>query len=755
MSSAALSIVDQRFGPEGAKKDFVIIDAPKGWSLARRARRPLDTAIREADAPDVAEHFVFDYVLLRPRPNFRWPHVMEITLRHAALQWPYMLDMEWIWAIKDTYASYFKRPSCSAYPALVGPAGWFYINIILHSSELVAYARTLPSTELTQEPPTFPTPGLLLSFSQLRVGYHWGGLFEKVLRIDIFDMRGLSATLESPLAGSELISPVRFVLEMKRVAPPAGWPTGSDTSLSVHLGRFDVRPAFRALPLYQATRVLLEGQLAAKKAAALALSLQVPVAPTNTSPSKFAVSVRIKGLSVIFVDDRSGHPFDVLSFDIQSLKMDFQKNSAPPKLPAQLAQLAPAPFQALVSGAVRLQMSGRYLNNASGCLEPYLDVIPVAADAKIAGATTNYEIYSDRDFGFTVNADVVRAASDAARFCRGLLHPEDSVASFNTSGNEESPGGYLIHNCSGVRLLYWSAAPAPGRQPFLLEPDTEPGMLLCSPCEKAISLHGAQVQAQTIAVQFEGLNWTPVTDVPVDCVGKHLRLVVSPLAVSSPVVFDVQLKGRQKILTIHSPIRLVNRLSVRLSCWVRSADPSLSGAPHGSGKPRKVTIDVGQDAYVPVYLPARVGLLSIQPDGFKQAEKEVIRLDPAELDLQQGKFTTGSLDAEGKGVFTCCLQVSKHVHFVNNTALHEFDLTFEPHLTIENALPYAALFRVYDHHNDELGALKLEAGERQGFCKYTGDRNIYVSIEGKRQNYFFRAPSSRLHVFYSVCLYFG
>jgi len=56
-----------------------------------------------------------------------------------------------------------------------------------------------------------------------------------------------------------------------------------------------------------------------------------------------------------------------------------------------------------------------------------------------------------------------------------------------------------------------------------------------------------QVLARTICMQFEG-NWTPVTDIVVDKVGKYAYVIGSPHdAAATPVVMDVVLDVRTKV----------------------------------------------------------------------------------------------------------------------------------------------------------------------------------------------------------------
>ena len=58
---------------------------------------------------------------------------------------------------------------------------------------------------------------------------------------------------------------------------------------------------------------------------------------------------------------------------------------------------------------------------------------------------------------------------------------------------------------------------------------------------------GLQVVARTINMQFEG-NWTPVSDIIVDKVGKYAYIIGSPQDTAiTPIVMDVTLDVRTKV----------------------------------------------------------------------------------------------------------------------------------------------------------------------------------------------------------------
>jgi hypothetical protein len=73
--------------------------------------------------------FYLEYVIQGPGSTtmpMRCPHVMEIVMRHASLSWPYVFQMDFIWAIATTFTRYTLQPYVSPYPKVqlfLGPEG--------------------------------------------------------------------------------------------------------------------------------------------------------------------------------------------------------------------------------------------------------------------------------------------------------------------------------------------------------------------------------------------------------------------------------------------------------------------------------------------------------------------------------------------------------------------------------------------------------------------------------------------------------
>lgn len=59
--------------------------------------------------------FSLEYVIQIVRPG-QGPHVMEVHLEGAQLQWPYVMAMDFVWDLANAYKHYFCRPWVAPYP---------------------------------------------------------------------------------------------------------------------------------------------------------------------------------------------------------------------------------------------------------------------------------------------------------------------------------------------------------------------------------------------------------------------------------------------------------------------------------------------------------------------------------------------------------------------------------------------------------------------------------------------------------------
>ena len=72
---------------------------------------------KEAEQPAMEfEHgFSLEYVIQIVRPG-QGPHVMEVHLKGAQLQWPYVTQMDFVWDLANAYKHFFVRDWVMPYP---------------------------------------------------------------------------------------------------------------------------------------------------------------------------------------------------------------------------------------------------------------------------------------------------------------------------------------------------------------------------------------------------------------------------------------------------------------------------------------------------------------------------------------------------------------------------------------------------------------------------------------------------------------
>ena len=64
---------------------------------------------------DFEHGFSLEYVIQIVKPG-QGPHVMEVQLKGAQLQWPYVMQMDFIWDLANAYKHYFCRDWVAPYP---------------------------------------------------------------------------------------------------------------------------------------------------------------------------------------------------------------------------------------------------------------------------------------------------------------------------------------------------------------------------------------------------------------------------------------------------------------------------------------------------------------------------------------------------------------------------------------------------------------------------------------------------------------
>ena len=64
---------------------------------------------------DFEHGFSLEYVIQIVKPG-QGPHVMEVHLKGAQLQWPYVTQMDFVWDLANAYKHYFCRDWVAPYP---------------------------------------------------------------------------------------------------------------------------------------------------------------------------------------------------------------------------------------------------------------------------------------------------------------------------------------------------------------------------------------------------------------------------------------------------------------------------------------------------------------------------------------------------------------------------------------------------------------------------------------------------------------
>ena len=74
----------------------------------------------EEQTMDFEHGFSLEYVIQIVRPG-QGPHVMEVHLKGAQLQWPYVTQMDFVWDLANAYKHYFVRDWVAPYPEVMLP----------------------------------------------------------------------------------------------------------------------------------------------------------------------------------------------------------------------------------------------------------------------------------------------------------------------------------------------------------------------------------------------------------------------------------------------------------------------------------------------------------------------------------------------------------------------------------------------------------------------------------------------------------
>ncbi|KAL0042783.1 hypothetical protein WJX79_011021 [Trebouxia sp. C0005] len=601
------------------------------------------------------EHgFSLEYVIQIVRPG-QGPHVMEVHLKGAQLQWPYVTQMDFVWDLANAYKHYFIRDWVAPYPEDMGPNNWFYINVMLDNSELFVPLPDQLDGEV-EHALNSKLRGVALRWEQLRVGYFFGGDGEKILRLNAHEL-SMVGRLPEVVQSQDWLVPVRAVM---------------DSAL---------------------------------------------------------------------VDDRYGHPIEVMAVRLQDVHVHVQR---------ELTMLD-QPMSTVGDVAMGLEVT--FLNSAVDSVEPMVEGWPFTVAYRHNGNVQNLSFQSNERLNLVVTPAAFRSLGDLRSFLQLLNSVPDPVCMLGSrtvtrcfTQNWLGPSRakmstlYRLVNRSGLRLSYWTDDVGEDGEvgcAYTLNA-WEESPLLVDPVERTVIIPDTQQQvlARTICMQFEG-NWTPVTDIVVDKVGKYAYVIGSPHdAAATPVVMDVVLDVRTKVLTVHSPFRVENLTNQQLEFNVHLfRGPQTPGAPGKGAAAISVVpnnpLAPGQQTYLPV--PAIWGgLMYVHVIGWETAKKDKIDLEGSKLKEKQGLYTCPP-SSPNQLPFHCCLEVKEEQIKVatkegepatkQDEGLPEYVLRFHAPIVMHNLLPYPVTVTLTDSRSSKSGGVSAQVGSWN--IRVGGSEDVY------------------------------
>lgn len=505
-------------------------------------------------------------------------------------------------------------------------------------------------------------------------------------------------------------------------------------SVNARLGIFTCRMAFSHVAFW---KMATDG-IAVLTRQATSCAEEQPV-EKEFRPSGVQMSASFERLALVLCNDKPetfGAP-DVLNLCLSDGEASLDMASLLPDRPPNAV------------GHLSVTLFSSFLNSGSSKWEPMLSPWPVRAefvDANGSGFGSDRKLYawltSEVVLDLTFNPASLMSVGDLLSFFNMIQSREMpmlaygkgsavdemdfTIKSMSTKGaSSRAPQKYLIQNQSGLKLYYWTEDPTQSnrKSPVIgLDPEAS-DTLKVVPCHKKLTLlnltasaTGTERLGAVINLHFEG-NWMPIRDVPINVIGKYKYNMTSPADNTvMPVILDVILVGRTKIITVHSGIWVENSIEIPIS--FRLHVPTTSLVPSGIIK-RKQSVgtegDVfigplkpGEGAYLPL-LASLGGLLFLQPADYQEATRDVIRLsiDVTDLVNQQGYIVCNSLDLPGvddqplhvtmeinPSRVLSDFQTFKHMEVIGPGTLQratqplEVTISIQPTMIFNNAMPY-------------------------------------------------------------------
>jgi len=500
---------------------------------------------------------------------------------------------------------------------------------------------------------------------------------------------------------------------------------------------------------------------------------------TGFRPSSLQIMANIQNTAIVLCNDKPetfGAP-DVLEFSVGKLSLGFDMATLLPDRPANKA------------GRLAFSASASFLNSGTSRWETIFsswpckaDLVDIVSPLYLSDRKTNVWLTSEQHLDASFNPSSLLSIGDALSF----YHMFNSMVLVSGSGTGHgdgqqptispirqpssdgrtprvltsydhttaAPQKYLIQNQSGMRVYYWADGKDNRdsfRSPVYSLENAKSEALKVTPAMKKLnfvqfssSLLGSERTGSMINLHFEG-NWMPVRDVSVNVVGKYRYLMSSPADNTTvPLIVDIILVGRTKIITLHSAIWVENSINrdilLRLhipttplvppatATTISSSSGGASrsrGSGYGAGPPTglggggvrsgKTEGDVmigplasGSGCYLPL-TAVLGGLLFLRPSGFEEASRDVIRLS-SNITFMMGQQGYASCDPDpyaGEDVpLNVAIQAApakpamefqafKHLECVAPGTIQRATTPLEAHLSIQptmriyNALPYA------------------------------------------------------------------
>ncbi|GLI64033.1 hypothetical protein VaNZ11_007171 [Volvox africanus] len=407
-------------------------------------------------------------------------------------------------------------------------------------------------------------------------------------------------------------------------------------------------------------------------------------------PSCISVDAKVKSLGFVLCDDKPksyGAP-DVLTMAMEQIAIVYSTaRRYYDHMPEQ-------------SGCISLRLASQFLNNSTGRWEHLLEPWPAelhlsdSINPVFKSSRTKYIFVSSSELmKLTFHPSCLLTLGDTLSFVRRISDRQQvtiapmglsrggtaaPVAEDPPSVEEQMalsgsimtrvPQRYLIQNLTGLMMSYWAPKSEDDVQPASTKRVLPSGCseeLQVTPTAKQVKIVGpggvvvTRLQAQVIVLNFEG-SWMPITDVSVDVVGKYCYDLHSPTDERrAPVIVDVALVGRTKILKIHSALFVQNDTSCRLGFRLHFPSVLLARQVVQSAGDMQLpgeqdiqlrTLKPGEGRYLPI-VAALGGALYLEartPIGkgwckYQAAQHDVIHLSPIvkEMTSQAGFITTG------------------------------------------------------------------------------------------------------------------